>query len=95
MQTGTVLSIEQFEWVWSFYVSSMFLAAPIGTQFANVLSVKYGRRRTLLGCGSLAIAGLVPAIAAAWANSFELLLLSRIIVGVMIGASCVQVGAFD
>lgn len=65
-------------------VSSALLTCILGAGFAGMLSDLYGRRRLLLVC---AILFLVSAVGCAFAGSFAILVIARMVGGLAIGAA--------
>ncbi len=72
------LSSQQQEWV----VSIMMLGAALGALFNGWLSSHLGRKYSLMAGALLFIAG---SVGSAWASSFEMLLIARVVLGIAVG----------
>jgi len=76
-------------WQKGFFSGSMIIGAMFGSFMAGGLLDKYGRKRVLGLIGVITFLGALGMSAARGYDSYELMIIARIIVGVGVGATCV------
>ncbi|XP_038674154.1 solute carrier family 2, facilitated glucose transporter member 11-like isoform X1 [Scyliorhinus canicula] len=80
--------------LWSFIVSVYPVGGLIGAQFAAVLAVKYGRKKSLLCNDILAIVAALIMGFSKMAGSFEMIVVGRFLYGINIGIGLVAHGLY-
>ncbi|XP_068439651.1 solute carrier family 2, facilitated glucose transporter member 11 [Clinocottus analis] len=84
---GVGLEAPQVTLVWTLIVSAFSLGGLIGALLAGPLSVRFGRKNSLLLNNSFLFVGAVFTLTCQVARSFEMILLARFLVGVNSGVS--------
>ncbi|KAK9530746.1 hypothetical protein VZT92_012230 [Zoarces viviparus] len=84
---GTVLETPQVTLVWTLIVSAFSLGGWLGALLAGPLSVRFGRKNSLLLNNSFLLVGAVLVLTSRAARSFEMILVARFLVGVNSGVS--------
>ncbi|KRY57581.1 Solute carrier family 2, facilitated glucose transporter member 5 [Trichinella britovi] len=81
------LSKTQLITLWSITVSCVQIGAIFGSLLSKVLAERLGRRLSLLTTGCLCILSSTMMISAKYADSFELFMAGRLLLGLCVGAS--------
>lgn len=84
---GYGLESTQVTLVWTFIVSAFSLGGLFGALLAGPLSIRLGRKNTLLLNNCFLFAGAILVLTCKLANSFEMLILARLLVGINSGVS--------
>lgn len=84
---GVGLASTQVTLVWTFIVSAFSLGGLFGALLGGPLSVRCGRKNTLLLNNSFLFAGAVLVLTCKAARSFEMIVIARLLVGVNSGVS--------
>ncbi|XP_067911344.1 solute carrier family 2, facilitated glucose transporter member 11-like isoform X2 [Heterodontus francisci] len=80
--------------LWSFIVSVYPIGGFVGAQFAAFLTVKYGRKKSLLCNDILAIVGALIMGFSKMARSFEMIVVGRFLYGINVGIGIVAHGLY-
>ncbi|XP_067861733.1 solute carrier family 2, facilitated glucose transporter member 11-like [Heptranchias perlo] len=80
--------------LWSVIVSVYPVGGLVGAQFAAVLTVKYGRKKSLLANNIVAIVAALIMGFSRMARSFEMILVGRFLYGINIGIGLVAHGLY-
>ncbi|XP_029135971.1 solute carrier family 2, facilitated glucose transporter member 11 isoform X2 [Labrus bergylta] len=84
---GTGLETPQVTLVWTLIVSAFSLGGLLGALLAGPLAVRFGRKNSLLLNNSFLFAGAVLVLTCRMAESFEMLICARFLVGMNSGVS--------
>uniref|UniRef100_A0AAY4A8D5 Major facilitator superfamily (MFS) profile domain-containing protein n=1 Tax=Denticeps clupeoides TaxID=299321 RepID=A0AAY4A8D5_9TELE len=84
---GVRLNVYQVTLVWSFIVSIFSLGGLTGALIAGPMSIRFGRKKTLLLNNVFLMLSSLLALTSRAARSFEMILLSRVLVGINAGIS--------
>ncbi|XP_069789113.1 solute carrier family 2, facilitated glucose transporter member 11-like [Narcine bancroftii] len=80
--------------LWSFIVSVYPVGGLVGAQFAAVLIVKYGRKKSLMCNNVVAVAAALIMGFSKMARSFEMIVVGRFLYGISIGIGLVAHGLY-
>lgn len=84
---GSGLDSPQVTLVWTFIVSAFSLGGLLGALLAGPMSVRIGRKKSLLLNNSFLFVGAVLVLLCRLAGSFEMIILARLLVGMNSGVS--------
>ncbi|TSM12507.1 Solute carrier family 2, facilitated glucose transporter member 11 [Bagarius yarrelli] len=86
------LSLEhwQLSLIWSFIVSTYCIGGLLGSLCAGRFTVTYGRKRCLMLNNVVAICGAVLMVLSKTANSFEMVVVGRLVYGINSGSLLVK-----
>lgn len=84
---GSGLQSTQVTLVWTFIVSVFSLGGLFGALLGGPLSIRFGRKNTLLLNNVFLFAGAILVLTCKRAKSFEMLILARLLVGINSGVS--------
>lgn len=84
---GTALEPSQVTLIWTFIVSTYSLGGLLGSLLAGPMAITFGRKGSLLLNNSFLFLSAVLALSSRSAESFEMIILARLLVGVNAGVS--------
>lgn len=84
---GTGLAIPEVTLVWTLIVSAFSLGGLLGALLAGPMSVRFGRKKSLLLNNSFMFAAAVLVLTCRVAKSFEMIIIARFLVGMNSGVS--------
>lgn len=84
---GTALDSNQVVLIWTLIVSAFSLGGLFGSLLAGPMAIRFGRRQTLLLNNSFLSVSTLMALSSRSAKSFEMIAISRLLVGVNAGVS--------
>lgn len=84
---GTALDSNQVIFIWTIIVSAFSLGGLFGSLLAGPMSIRFGRRQSLLLNNSFLLVSTLMALGSRSARSFEMIVIARLLVGVNAGVS--------
>ncbi|XP_072523412.1 solute carrier family 2, facilitated glucose transporter member 11 [Salminus brasiliensis] len=84
---GTSLEANQMILLWTFIVSAFSLGGLLGSLLAGPMAIRFGRKQTLLMNNSFLLISAFMALSSRSVRSFEMIIVSRLLVGVNAGIS--------
>ncbi|KAK1796564.1 hypothetical protein P4O66_009601 [Electrophorus voltai] len=84
---GMYLEVYKVTLIWTFIVSVFSLGGLIGALLAGPMSIHFGRKKTLLLNNIFLMSSALLAVTSRTARSFEMIMISRFLVGINAGVS--------
>uniref|UniRef100_A0A672P699 Solute carrier family 2, facilitated glucose transporter member 5 n=1 Tax=Sinocyclocheilus grahami TaxID=75366 RepID=A0A672P699_SINGR len=84
---GIQLGVYELTLIWTFIVSSFSLGGFIGALIAGPMSVRFGRKKSMLLNNVFLLSSSLLALLSRTAKSFEMIIISRFLVGINAGIS--------
>ncbi|XP_076870578.1 solute carrier family 2, facilitated glucose transporter member 11 [Brachyhypopomus gauderio] len=84
---GVHLEVYKVTLIWTFIVSGFSLGGLIGALLAGPMSIHFGRKKTLLLNNIFLMSSALLAVTSRTARSFEMIMISRFLVGINAGVS--------
>uniref|UniRef100_A0A671N2Y6 Solute carrier family 2, facilitated glucose transporter member 5 n=1 Tax=Sinocyclocheilus anshuiensis TaxID=1608454 RepID=A0A671N2Y6_9TELE len=88
---GIQLRVYEVTLIWTFIVSIFSLGGFIGALIAGPMSVRFGRKKTMLLNNVFLLSSSLLALLSRTAKSFEMIIISRFLVGINAGTVCVYI----
>uniref|UniRef100_A0A671N1Q7 Solute carrier family 2, facilitated glucose transporter member 5 n=1 Tax=Sinocyclocheilus anshuiensis TaxID=1608454 RepID=A0A671N1Q7_9TELE len=85
---GIQLRVYEVTLIWTFIVSIFSLGGFIGALIAGPMSVRFGRKKTMLLNNVFLLSSSLLALLSRTAKSFEMIIISRFLVGINAGTVC-------
>ncbi|XP_063072555.1 solute carrier family 2, facilitated glucose transporter member 11 [Engraulis encrasicolus] len=84
---GVELNVYEVTLIWTFIVSIFSLGGLVGALIAGPMSIRFGRKKTMLLSNIFLMSSAILGLTSRAAKSFEMILISRVLVGINAGIS--------